>query len=323
MLSSPFQTVGEAPTGKSRLRTVRALEHIRRMRGGAQSQLIRCSDGNYYVVKFPNNPQGSRILVNELLGTRFAEILGLPVAQHRVVMVSEELITYTEELVIEMGRGRIPCQPGPCFGSRFAADPREAVPQQILPDEKLREVENIGDFLGMLILDLWTCNTDRRQVIFVRSDKSSRYRAVMIDQGGCFNSSEWNFPDSPLRGRYWNSAVYENVLGMAAFEPWLDRLESQSVEKAVLSSVGNIPPAWCESESSSLDCLLNKLITRRTRVRELLWSAIKSTPRAFPKWVDSPIQIKEPVIKPCVPNIQLQLLQVYSQEADSRSQEGA
>jgi hypothetical protein len=42
------------------------------MRGGAQSHLMRCDDGYYYVVKFQNNPQHRRILVNELLGTRLA-----------------------------------------------------------------------------------------------------------------------------------------------------------------------------------------------------------------------------------------------------------
>jgi hypothetical protein len=44
---------------------LQAIEHIRRMRGGAQSQLMRCSDENYYVVKFQNNPQHRRILVND------------------------------------------------------------------------------------------------------------------------------------------------------------------------------------------------------------------------------------------------------------------
>ena len=51
---------------------LQALEQIRRMRGGAQSHLMRCSDGNYYVVKFQNNPRHPRILVNEMLGTRLA-----------------------------------------------------------------------------------------------------------------------------------------------------------------------------------------------------------------------------------------------------------
>ena len=31
---------------------LRAIEQIRRMRGGAQAHLMRCSDESYYVVKF-------------------------------------------------------------------------------------------------------------------------------------------------------------------------------------------------------------------------------------------------------------------------------
>jgi hypothetical protein len=44
------------------------IEQIRRMRGGAQSHLMRSSDGHYYVVKFQNNPQHRRVLLN---GRRF------------------------------------------------------------------------------------------------------------------------------------------------------------------------------------------------------------------------------------------------------------
>ena len=69
---------------------VKALEQIRRMRGGAQSHLMRCSDGNYYVVKFQNNPQHRRILVNELLGTRLASRLGLPTTPVTAVEVGED-----------------------------------------------------------------------------------------------------------------------------------------------------------------------------------------------------------------------------------------
>jgi len=65
---------------------LRAPEQIRRMRGGAQSHLMRCSDGNYYVVKFQNNPQHRRILVNELLGTNLAKRLGLPTTPVAVVV---------------------------------------------------------------------------------------------------------------------------------------------------------------------------------------------------------------------------------------------
>ncbi len=52
---------------------------VRRMRGGAQSHLMFCSDRAYYVVKFTNNPQHVRILANEMLANRLAEYAGLPV----------------------------------------------------------------------------------------------------------------------------------------------------------------------------------------------------------------------------------------------------
>src|SRR5256885_17147966 len=102
---------------------LRALEQIRRMRGGAQSHLMRCDDGNYYVVKFQNNPQHRRILVNELLGTRLAGRLGLPTTPTAINHGSEELIRLTPELSRELPLGRGPCQAGREFGSRSPGDP--------------------------------------------------------------------------------------------------------------------------------------------------------------------------------------------------------
>ena len=43
-----------------------ARQHIKRMRGGANSHLM-LAGGDYYVVKFRNNPQHPRVLVNELI----------------------------------------------------------------------------------------------------------------------------------------------------------------------------------------------------------------------------------------------------------------
>jgi hypothetical protein len=145
---------------------LRALEQIRRMRGGAQSHLMRCSDGHYYVIKFQNNPQHGRVLVNELLGTRLAARMGLPTTPVAVVEVSEELIRLTPELCVELPRSRIPCQAGLQFGSRFPGDPRRLAMHDFLPDEQLREVANLHDFAGMLVFDKWTCNTNGRQTLF-------------------------------------------------------------------------------------------------------------------------------------------------------------
>jgi hypothetical protein len=97
---------------------LQAVKQIRRMPGGAQSHRMRCSDGYYDVVKFQNNPQHRRILVNEMLGTKLAARLGLPTVPVAIVDVSEELIGLTPELAMELPRTRIPRPPGLQFEGR-------------------------------------------------------------------------------------------------------------------------------------------------------------------------------------------------------------
>jgi hypothetical protein len=262
----------------------RAVEQVRRMRGGAQAHLMRCSDEGYYVVKFQNNPQGQRILANELLGTRLAARLGLAAPQAAVVEVREELIAHTEDLVIQLGRGRAPCRAGLQFGSRYPGSPAEIVVFDFLPEEQLRTVVNLGDFCGMLVFDKWTCNTNGRQAIFFRQGGESSYQAQMIDQGFCFNAGEWNFPDAPLRGLYARHRVYESVRGIESFEPWLARVEGKMTESLVEEIYSEIPPEWYDFDPDALEKMLEQLLRRRKLVRELIIAAWKSSAQPFPNW---------------------------------------
>ena len=277
-----------------------ALEQIRRMRGGAQSHLMRCSDGNYYVVKFQNNPQHRRILVNELLGTKLAARLGLPTTPVAIVEVSEELIRLTHDLVMEMPRQRIPCQAGLQFASRYPGDPRWLTLHDFLPDEQLRGVANLHDFAGMLVFDKWTCNTNGRQTLFFQNPSQKAgaaldslagekigapYSTLMIDQGFCFNAGEWNFPDAPLRGLYARNRVYEGVTGMESFAPWLERLEKQMTERALDEIMRQIPPAWYEDDYDALVRLSERLLRRAPRVPDLILDAKRSNRQPFPNWM--------------------------------------
>jgi len=270
---------------------VLAVEEIRRMRGGAQSHLMRCADDSYYVVKFQNNPQGTRVLVNELLGTRLAARLGLPVAGANVVDVRAELISRTDDLAMQLGRGRETCVAGRQFGSRYPGDPAQTIVYDFLPDEQLREVENLDSFVGMLAFDKWTCNTNGRQAIFYRPPRPAsgraaeapRLRAVMIDEGFCFNAGEWNFPDAPLRGIYNRQRVYESVRGMDAFDLWLERIAR--IDEAVMDeAAGEVPPEWYGADQDALYRMLEQLHRRRKLVPELVLSAWKSSRNPFPNW---------------------------------------
>ena len=286
---------------------IRAIEQIRRMRGGAQSHLMRCADGCYYVVKFQNNPQHRRVLVNELLGTRLAGRLGLTTAPVEVVEVGAEMIRLTPELCIELPRSRTPCAAGLQFGSRYPGDPRRMTLHDFLPDEKLRAVENVHEFAGMLVFDKWTCNTNGRQTIFfeetakktpeVRNEayfaarpspepdkREPVYQTEMIDQGFCFNAGEWNFPDAPLRGLYARNRVYVGVTGMHSFAPWLERLERNITEKVLAELADEIPPEWYEDDYDAVLRLLEQLFKRKRRVEELILSAKNSNRVPFGNW---------------------------------------
>src|SRR6266700_858735 len=236
---------------------LRALEQIRRMRGGAQSHLMRCDDSHYYVVKFQNNPQHRRILVNELLGTKLAARLGLPTTPVEIVYVSEDLIRLTPDLCVEMPRTRIPCQAGMQFGSRYPGDPRHLTLHDFLPDKQLMQVENLNDFAGMLAFDKWTCNT---------------------------NGGEWNFPDAPLRGLYARNRVYEGVRGRESFGPWLERIEKHMTERVLDERIREIPPEWYGDDLDALLRLAEQLHQRRTKVPELLLAAKNTTRQPFPNW---------------------------------------
>jgi hypothetical protein len=248
---------------------------------------MRCSDGNYYVVKFQNNPQHRRILVNEMLGTKLAALLGLPTTEIAIIEVSKELIRLTPGLRMELQRTHIPCQPGLQFGSRYVGDPRNLNLLEFQSDNHLLTALNLIDFIGMLVFDTWTCNTDGRQIILARQDRGTPCRAWMIDQGFCFNSGEWNFPDSPRRSLHPRNVVYQQVRGIKSFEPWLAKLESEIRMKVLSEIVETIPPEWYESDTDALHRLLEQLDSRRHRVRELLWSVRCFSPLFFPNWIDS------------------------------------
>jgi hypothetical protein len=269
---------------------VTAVQHVRRMRGGAQAHMMRCDDDQYYVVKFRNNPQHLRVLANDFLATRLAEQVGLPVPTPEIVDVGDWLVTHTPELSIDLAGHSIPCQPGLQFGSRFVIDPMQGQVFDYLPTDMLSLVRNIDTFAGILAIDKWTCNADGRQAAFWRKGREKKYTATFIDQGYCFNAGEWSFPDYALRGVYARNEVYTNVRGWASFEPWLSRIEEMD-DEAIWTAAGEIPPEWYFDEWNELQDLVRKLIDRRSIVRELIEAFRISARRPFPEWKDDALQL--------------------------------
>ena len=209
---------------------VLAVQHIRRMRGGAQGQLMLGADGLPYVVKFQNNPQHRRVLANEMLASRLALAAGLTAPQSELIEVTKWMVENSPELEIDLGKTKVRCEAGLHFGSRFAGGLMPGQVVDYLPEEKLAEVKNLGEFAGILALDKWTGNGNGRQAVFTKRQRDRRYQAVFIDFGYCFNAGEWRFDDAPLRGVFYRNTVYRDVTGWESFEPWLTRMETMPAD---------------------------------------------------------------------------------------------
>ena len=261
-----------------------AVQQIRRLRGGSQAQLLRASDGRYYVTKSVQNPQHVRVLANEMLATRLGQLLGLPVPRVESIEVSDWLIEHTSELTIEVGGSCIPWKPGLHLASLYVDDPDTNLVFDYLPDSMMDSVRNVADFGRVLVLDRWTCNCDGRQAVFSRKGKRSRgYFATFIDQGYCFNASEWSFPDSPLRGVYARKCVYKDIVNWDAFEPALTRAEQMGVED-IWRIAAEIPEEWYESDHCGLHRLVENIYKRRSMIRDLIAAFRTSSRNPFPNW---------------------------------------
>jgi hypothetical protein len=254
------------------------------MRGGAQSQLMLASDGRLWVVKFRNNPQHLRVLANEFIATRLAAAVGLTVPHCDLVDVSEWLIANSPDMHVALGHGRRErCAAGLQFGSQFVGGLMPGQVVDYLPEALYEEVRNLREFAGMLCIDKWTGNANGRQAVFERRPRERKYRAVFIDQGFCFNAGEWTFADAPLRGVYLRNAVYARVSGWESFEPWISRVEEMPPEK-VWKIAEEVPPEWYDGDASALERLMEQLLLRRSRVRELIESFRGSNREPFPLW---------------------------------------
>ena len=268
-----------------------AVRHVRKMRGGAQAHLLEADDGNWYVVKFRNNPQHHRVLVNELLAASFLDYLKIAAPETAIVQVKAQFLTANPELHIAVGTRRIEIEPGWHFGSRYPGDPSRAAVYDFLPDALLSRVVNLDDFRAILVFDKWTGNADGRQCVFYRAlvresggiPSRPGFVARMIDHGYAFNGPHWDFPESPVQGLYARPVVYQSVRSVDDFQPWLDQVKNFP-EEVVDHAWKRIPAEWISGEEDALERLLEELWRRRTRLPELISACREARTNPFPNW---------------------------------------
>lgn len=274
---------------------IRAKQLIRKMRGGAQAHLVQAEDGAFYVVKFTNNPQHRRILINEWLACAFLRHLQIHVPETALIELTPDFIDENPDLYLLMGARREPVPPGVHFGSRLAVHPDQVAIFDFLPDKLLLKIENRVDFLGTLVFDKWIGNSDTRQAVFFRAkaktwtpltgERPARigFFAQMIDHGFAFNGPHWQFQDSPLQGLYFRTSIYDEVQSLDSFQPWLEMVENFPAE-VIDSAWKQIPGAWLADDGDELERMLESLLRRRSRVSQLIWEMQSKHAKAFANW---------------------------------------
>ena len=259
------------------------------MRGGAQSHLMEADDGHCYVVKFRNNPQHRRILVNEILASAFLGYLKIAAPPTALVHLRPAFLAENPDVHLTLGSRRIDVEPGWHFGSRYPGHPDRIAVYDFLPDTLLPGVANLEDFRAILVFDKWVGNADGRQSVFYRAlvhngpDARPRFVASMIDHGFAFDGPNWDFPDAPLQGLYARKRVYETVRSLDDFQPWLDQV-ANFPEEVMDQAWKSVPSDWIAGEEDALERLLERLFERRKRVPALLSAcrAVRTNP--FPNW---------------------------------------
>jgi hypothetical protein len=219
----------------------------------------------------------------------FLRHLGLSSPEVAMVRISEEFLEANTDAYLQLGRERRLPALGWHFGSRFPGQPERMVVYDFLPDALLDKVENAGEFLGILAFDKWASNADSRQAIFFRARVRDReeerlgFIAQMVDNGYVFDGPHWRLEDSPIQGLYFRPLVYAKVRGLADFEPWLERIR-HFPEEVVDQAIKQLPPAWLEGEEAELERLLDRLLSRRKRVADLIQDCRAGRADPFPAW---------------------------------------
>jgi hypothetical protein len=203
--------------------------YIRNLRGGSQPILVQASDGNLYVAKFANNPQGRNLPFNESIGNELYDACHLPVSAWKPLLVTDQFLDQNQGSWMQTPGGRHRPESGPCFGSLYLGG-EDIRLYEVLPGSSFRRVRNLQDFWLAWMLDICAGHTDNRQAIFEQLC-DGQMKAVFVDHGNMFCGPNGDQRPHFRASAYLDTRVYERVsvdfrtsLARIAFNLDVDRL---------------------------------------------------------------------------------------------------
>jgi hypothetical protein len=259
---------------------LKAIDHIRRMGRGSESHLMLCENGALCVVKL-RRKTGHSELMSAFVASRIAKSFGLPTPECVVVEICDSLLHGVPELakVRELCSEDWPnLHPGTYY---VGSQDRPLL--DLLPDSYLRCLDNRNTFLHAFALDKWCSHLGPPRPVFYRSGSSSQYSAEFVGRGGCFGGPRSGFRDDPRNGIYCQKTVYSHVMGWDSLDPFLSNLILASPDD-LYRATQDLPFGWSNEHSGDLNELVESLLQRRSRIRQLIAQTRDEVPDLFPNW---------------------------------------
>jgi hypothetical protein len=259
--------------------------------GGTRSHVLKCSDGHSYLVKGQHNPQGPRILANELLANLLLRKLDIATPEAAIVSVTARFIEKNRAMQTTSDASPRPWAAGLSFGSRVSTwgwPSLSACPMfDLIPDRLLPRVENLQDFTNVLVFDAWAGQRDARQAVFVRRRLGQTFTVHMIDNGLCFGGMNWKFQEFSPIYIYLQPSVYDSVMGPDAFEMIIRKFERRICSSSLKAAASNIPAAWLDQGIETFEELLANLASRVSKLRLFVEALRNYKLQPFHSWVNS------------------------------------
>jgi hypothetical protein len=225
--------------------------------GGSSQPHVFDTPAGSFLVKAQNNPQGLRVLSNELVGGLCLNYLGVDHPQPAIVNLPDEILKGSPGAVFADGT---PIGAGSAFGSElWQSDPQGVVDVSL--------IENLDVVAGTLALDTWLQPLDGRQYRVRPSPTTlDRYEFIPVDQGHMIGGPEW---DKASLAAAPEPAVpsTEFALTQQDVAPFIERLESFSLNDA-REIVEQVPDDWLDKESR--EALVAYLVERAPKAAAAL-----------------------------------------------------
>jgi len=208
------------------------------------------NDGQSWVVKVHGNPQGTKVLFNELISGRLACLLGISwplvspieLTGSAIDALNSHGVTVQSPFGVGIqfipGLQPVPMPPGG-YGDRTNFDERNRQHlSNLIPD-----VSHCSALYGKCVFDNWVLLQDCKYDTLCLD---SAGQPMFLDASCAFGGLEWNegalrFDDTHIDVQ---SPFLHGILdNLDGYRPWLERLDGLSQE-ILLETLKEIPAAW-------------------------------------------------------------------------------